>query len=126
VAAEQPHKPKLVERLEKQRHRHRERSFAVRMLYILVGFTLLGAGLAMLVLPGPAFVIIPIGLALLSLEFAWAENLLDTALEKGEIAKRKAAQTTRTQRMFSAIAIALGVAAFAVWAIWGDVPLLPV
>ena len=126
MAAEQPHKPKLVERLEKQRHRHRERSFAVRMLYILVGFTLLGAGLAMLVLPGPAFVIIPIGLALLSLEFAWAENLLDTALEKGEIAKRKAAQTTRTQRMFSAIAIALGVAAFAVWAIWGDVPLLPV
>jgi hypothetical protein len=98
----------------------------VRVLYILVGFTLLGAGLAMLVLPGPAFVVIPIGLALLSLEFAWAEKLLESALEKGEVAKRKAADTTTTQRILSAIAFALGAGALGAWAILGDIPLLPV
>ncbi|MGH2942619.1 MAG: PGPGW domain-containing protein [Solirubrobacteraceae bacterium] len=124
--AADPSKPRLVRRLEEQRERHRQRPLVVRVLYIVVGFTLLFAGLAMLVTPGPAFVVIPIGLAVLSLEFAWAENLLERALEQGEIAKRKAAETTRTQRVFSAIAFALGAAAIGAWAIWGDIPLVPV
>jgi uncharacterized protein (TIGR02611 family) len=126
VAADEQRKPSLVERLREQRERHRRRPLVVRVLYIVVGFTLLAAGIAMLVLPGPAFVVIPIGLALLSLEFAWAENLLDRALEQGEVAKRKASETTKTQRVLSAIAIALGAAAVLVWAIFGDIPLLPV
>jgi uncharacterized protein (TIGR02611 family) len=126
VAAEESHKPSLVERLRQQRERHRLRPLPVRVLYILVGFTLLGAGLAMLVLPGPAFVVIPIGLALLSLEFAWAEKLLESALEKGELAKRKASETTRTQRILSGVACALGGGALVAWAILGDIPLLPV
>jgi uncharacterized protein (TIGR02611 family) len=126
VATEQQRKPSFVERLREQRERHRQRPLVVRVLYIVVGFTLLVAGLAMLVLPGPAFVVIPIGLALLSLEFAWAENLLESAIEKGEVAKRKAAGTTKTQRVLSAVAIALGAGAVVAWAALGDIPLLPV
>ena len=38
-------------------------------------------GLAMLVPPGPAFVVIPVGLAMLALEFEWAEQLLVQALD---------------------------------------------
>lgn len=119
-------KPRLVERLEAQRDRHRERSVVVRALYAVTGFTLVLAGLAMLVLPGPAFLVIPIGLALLSLEFAWAEGLLGRALEQGEVAKRKAAETTQSQRILTGIAMALGAAAFISWALLGDIPLLPV
>jgi uncharacterized protein (TIGR02611 family) len=126
VAADQVRKPSLVERLQQQRERHRRRPLPVRVLYIVVGFTLLAAGIAMLVTPGPAFVVIPIGLALLSLEFAWAENLLESALEKGEVAKRKAAETTRTQRILSGIAVALGAGALVAWGVFGDIPLLPV
>ena len=126
MAVEETHKPSLVERLQRQRERHRQRPLPVRVLYLVVGFTLLAAGLAMLVLPGPAFVIIPIGLALLSLEFAWAQKLLDRALEQGEIAKRKAAETTATQRILSGVAFALGAGAIVAWAIMGDIPLLPV
>jgi uncharacterized protein (TIGR02611 family) len=126
LATEQQRKPSFVERLREQRERHRQRPLVVRVLYIVVGFTLLVAGLAMLVLPGPAFVVIPIGLALLSLEFAWAENLLESAIEKGEVAKRKAAGTTKTQRVLSAVAIALGAGAVVAWAALGDIPLLPV
>ena len=96
------------------------------MVYIVVGFTLLAAGVAMLILPGPAFVVIPIGLALLSLEFAWAERLLDSALEKGEIARQKAARATRTQRLLTGAAVALGAGALLTWALLGDIPLLPV
>ncbi len=114
-----------MRRLEEQRTRHRKRPFIVRVLYILVGFTLLLGGVGMLVLPGPAFVVIPIGLAILSLEFVWAEALLDRALEKGEVARQKAAATTRTQRICTAIAVVLGAAALLAWALLGDIPLVP-
>ena len=119
-------KPKIVRRLEEQRTRHRKRPFIVRVLYILVGFTLLLGGVGMLVLPGPAFVVIPIGLAILSLEFVWAEALLDRALEQGEIARQKAAATTRTQRVVTGLVCALAAAALGAWAYFGDIPLLPV
>jgi uncharacterized protein (TIGR02611 family) len=49
---------------------------AKRVIVIVVGFTVLLAGIAMLFLPGPAVVVIPIGLALLATEFIWARNLL--------------------------------------------------
>jgi uncharacterized protein (TIGR02611 family) len=122
----EPTKPRLVKRLEAQRDRHRDRPVVIRALYVVIGFTLVLGGLAMLVLPGPAFLVIPIGLALLSLEFAWAENLLGRALEQGEVAKRKAAETTKTQRLLTATAVTLGVAAFVTWALLDDVPILPV
>jgi uncharacterized protein (TIGR02611 family) len=126
VATEDPPKPRIVQRLEAQRERHRQRPLVVRVLYIVVGFTLLLGGVAMLVLPGPAFLVIPVGLALLSLEFAWAENLLERALEQGELAKKKAADTTKTQRAFTAIAFVLGGGAVLAWALFGDIPLVPV
>ena len=126
MADGEPTKPRLVERLEAQRDRHRERPLAIRVLYVLAGFTLLAGGVGMLVLPGPAFVAIPIGLALLSLEFAWAEGLLSRALEQGEIAKRKAAETTRTQRIVTSVAVALGAGAVVAWALLADIPLVPV
>lgn len=118
-------KPSLVERLQTQRERHLQRSKPVRVLYVVVGFTILGAGLAMLITPGPAFVVIPIGLALLSLEFAWAEKMLERAIEKGEKAKQKASETTATQRVLTGIATALAIGALVVLGAMGDIPLLP-
>lgn len=42
----------------------------------VMGFTILAIGLAMIVLPGPAFIVIPVGLGILATEFIWARNLL--------------------------------------------------
>ena len=122
---EEPSTPSLIDRLRQSRDRHRARPLVVRILMILVGFTLLLAGLAMLVLPGPAFVVIPVGLALLSLEFAWAEKLLERAVEQGEVAKRKATEATKTQRILGIAATVLGVAAFVGWGLLGDIPIIP-
>ena len=119
-------RPKIVQRLEAQRERYHERSRIVRLAFVIAGFTLLLGGIAMLVLPGPAFVVIPIGLALLSLQFTWAERLLDRSLEEAAKAQQKAAETTPAQRVLSGIAVAAGAAALAAWAYWGDIPLLPV
>ena len=48
----------------------------------LVGVAVLVTGVVLLVLPGPAVVVIPLGLAILSLEFAWARYLLRRVRER--------------------------------------------
>ena len=49
---------------------------ARRLVVTVLGFTVLLIGLVMIVLPGPAVLVIPIGLAILATEFVWARRLL--------------------------------------------------
>lgn len=49
---------------------------ARRVVVAVVGGTVVLIGVAMLVLPGPAVVVIPVGLAILGIEFAWARRWL--------------------------------------------------
>jgi tellurite resistance protein TerC len=49
----------------------------VRKIVIAVlGVSVLLIGAAMILLPGPAIVVIPLGLAILATEFAWAKSVL--------------------------------------------------
>lgn len=116
---------KLIERLELRRAVHRERHPVFRLAFGIGGALVTLAGVIMLVTPGPAFVLIPIGLAMLSMEFVWAERLLVKSLEQAAVAQEKAAQTTRTQRILAAIATLLAIAAIVLAVLWWDVPLLP-
>ena len=50
-----------------------------RVIVSVVGATVLLIGVALLVLPGPAFVVIPLGLAILATEYAWARRWLKKA-----------------------------------------------
>ena len=50
--------------------------WARRVAVAIVGGTVLAIGVALIVLPGPAFVVIPLGLAILGAEFAWARHWL--------------------------------------------------
>ena len=50
--------------------------WARRIAISVVGGTVLAIGVAMIVLPGPAFVVIPLGLAILGAEYAWARRWL--------------------------------------------------
>ena len=45
---------------------------AKRLVITIIGITVLAVGIVMIVTPGPALVLIPVGLAILGLEFAWA------------------------------------------------------
>jgi uncharacterized protein (TIGR02611 family) len=47
-----------------------------RVIVSVIGATVLLIGVALLVLPGPAFIVIPIGLAILATEYAWARRWL--------------------------------------------------
>jgi uncharacterized protein (TIGR02611 family) len=59
---------------------------AKRVIIAVVGGTVLALGLALIVLPGPAFLVIPAGLAILSVEFAWAKRWLEKV--KGLVPKK--------------------------------------
>jgi uncharacterized protein (TIGR02611 family) len=48
----------------------------------VVGSTVLLLGIAMIVLPGPALLLIPLGLAILATEFLWARRLLRQARDR--------------------------------------------
>lgn len=65
---------------------------AKRVAVAVVGGVLVVAGLALLVLPGPGFLVIALGFAVLATEFAWAHH----ALEAGKRGARKAVDTARS------------------------------
>jgi uncharacterized protein (TIGR02611 family) len=122
----EPHVPALVRRLQERRAQHHEHHVLIRVAWVVAGFVLTTAGLAMLVTPGPAFVVIPAGLAILSLEFAWAARMLDRSLVHAHRAQQRAGAATRRE---NALAFAAGVALAAaglVVALRYDVPILPV
>lgn len=124
-AAEPSRAERMRERLAERRAAHLLRGRFYRIGFAIVGATITLAGVAMLVTPGPALVVIPIGLAMLALEFAWAERLLHRALDHAEAASRKAAETTRTQRILGGVAGTLAFAAVVTaWLLW-DIPVIP-
>ena len=53
-----------------------------RLLVAVTGFTILVIGIAMIVLPGPAIVVIPLALGILATEFAWAARILHKVRER--------------------------------------------
>jgi uncharacterized protein (TIGR02611 family) len=65
---------------------------AMRKLIIaVIGGTVLLIGIALIVLPGPAFIVIPVGLAILAIEFAWARRALKRT--RDFVARRKKPKT---------------------------------
>ena len=58
-----------------------------RIVVAIIGTTVLVIGILLLVLPGPAFIVIPLGLGILATEFMWARRLLSKFKEK--LSRRK-------------------------------------
>ena len=71
--------------------------YARRVIISIVGMSVLLFGIALLVLPGPAFVVIPVGLAILATEYAWAHRWLRVIKESAE----KGAEKLNLRSFFS-------------------------
>jgi Putative transmembrane protein (PGPGW) len=68
---------------------HLDRMPVVRkVVYSVIGLTVLLLGIAMVVLPGPAIIFIPLGLAILASEYAWARRIIRRGRVFVEKAKR--------------------------------------
>lgn len=115
----------IIQRLHVRRERHLARGRLYRLVFAVAGFTVLFAGLAMLVLPGPGLLVIAIGLAILALEFAWAERMLERAIGRMERARQATTAASRWQKIFGGLAIAAGLGAVIAGGVYWDVPLLP-
>jgi uncharacterized protein (TIGR02611 family) len=102
----------LVDGLAERRRRHKERSRVYRAAVVAAGVIVLLAGFAMTVLPGPAVVVIPIGLSLLALEFVWAEAVLEKLAKGADFALAR--RPPRSAVLAAVAVLVLGVAALLV------------
>src|SRR5262245_47803259 len=66
-----------------------KRNILLRVATIVVGFIVLFAGLAMMVLPGPGVVAILAGLGILSRELAWAERMIEYVKRRAKVEELK-------------------------------------
>jgi len=57
----------------------------LRVAKIVIGFVLLGSGIAMLALPGPGWLTIAAALAILAVEFEWARWALERLKRAGRV-----------------------------------------
>lgn len=53
-----------------------------RFIVFVIGSTILLFGIMLLFTPGPAIIVIPLGLAILATEFIWAKMILKKLKEK--------------------------------------------
>ena len=63
---------------------------AKRVVVAVVGGTVTLVGIALIVLPGPALVVIPVGLSILATEFVWARRYVRKARQVAARVKAKA------------------------------------
>ena len=77
-------------RLHRRLHAHPALSLTTKVVVTAVGLLVMGAGLVMMVTPGPGIVGIAVGLAILATEWDWADRWLATARKKAHEARLKA------------------------------------
>lgn len=91
-------------------------ALATKAVVTVVGSLVVVVGVIMMVTPGPALVLIPLGLAILATEWAWAERLLKQVREQARRAKEKAESMdpkVRRRRLLltgSAVVLVVGLA----------------
>jgi hypothetical protein len=83
---------------------------AKRLMVFILGASVLVAGAAMLVLPGPGVIVIILGLVILATEFAWAERVLDrtTSTAAGAASKVSSNGKGRAALALSGVSMIVG------------------
>ena len=83
---------------------------------LLVGLGLVVAGIAMLVLPGPGWAAIILGLVVLASEYAWARRLLDPVQRWARAAARTALDpAVRRRNIIIAVVVVVVIAGLVAW-----------
>lgn len=91
-----------------------------RLVVLTAGLAVLGAGIAMLALPGPGMVVIILGLAILATEFAWAERALDRTTSTAASAATKVSGSRSGRLLLASSAVSMITGGAFVVAVWGE------
>lgn len=122
---ETPRRSAMVERVRARQQRHRQRHRLYRIGFAVAGFLVLAAGVVMLVTPGPGIPVLILGLAMLALEFGWAERWLDRIAVKAEQAVDEVTKGSPLRRaLVLGAGVAVAAAGLALLVFW-DIPFLP-
>ena len=96
--------------VQQQYHRHGK---LFRAVWLVAAFVVIAAGLAMTVVPGPAIIVIPIGVAMLAARFRWAQRLLRATIDYGVAFQRRMSKASIGVRILATLAGAVVLAALA-------------
>ena len=118
----------MLKRLQERKEKQKERNIVYRVGSVVVGVVLILAGIVLSGpgVPGPGFVVILLGLGLLALEFKPAEKLLEKVIIWSDKAKDRIQRASTAEKVVSGVIIAAAIAAFVYWAVFYDIPLIPV
>jgi uncharacterized protein (TIGR02611 family) len=127
VARDDAGRRPLIERVRHRKELHKQRNRAFRIAFAAAGFVVLLGGIVLSLpfVPGPGLLFVAIGLGMLSLEFAWAERLLERVADKLERAGERAARATAGQRAAAVAGTVACVVAFTAALVIWDVPGVP-
>jgi uncharacterized protein (TIGR02611 family) len=119
---------RTIERIRERRERHKQRHRLYRISVAGFGFSVVIGGIVLSLpfVPGPGIVLIAAGLAILALEFVWAERLLERVLDRLEDAGQRAARASRAQKAVLAAAIVAGASVLIAAAFIWDIPGVPI
>ena len=121
-------KPEILVKLQERKKRHEQRGLPARIGVVVLGVILVLGGIVLSGpgIPGPGFLVILLGLSFLALEFDRAERLLEKVIVWADNAKDRAEAMTKGQKAFATFVGLLLLAAFVLWAVFYDIPLVPV
>jgi len=116
----EPDRHPLLARLHARRERHARRGLPYRVVFAATGFSVVAGGivLSLPLVPGPGIPLIAAGLAMLALEFDWAERLLERIVLRVD-------RLLLSRRALVSVAAVIAMATALAVVLW-DVPFLPV
>ncbi|HEX2363209.1 MAG TPA: TIGR02611 family protein [Jiangellaceae bacterium] len=97
--------PSIFRRGRERIARYRALHITWQITVLTIGIAIVCAGLAMLVLPGPGWAAIFVGLAVLSTEFMWAERLLAWTKRQARQAANRALDPRHRRRNQALLAV---------------------
>jgi uncharacterized protein (TIGR02611 family) len=107
--------PSIFRRWREQIARYRALHVTWQITVLTIGIAIICAGLAMLVLPGPGWAAIFVGLAVLSTEFMWAERLLTWTKRQARQAADRALDPRHRRRNQAILAVILVALVLGSW-----------
>lgn len=92
-------------------HAHPALSLTSKIVVTVVGTLVVLAGIVMMVTPGPAFLMIPLGLAILAIEWDWANRWLEKAKDQARKAEAMDPKVRRRRMLLTGLATVVVVGA---------------